>query len=390
VRKAGNRVRITAQLIDVPTDRHLWSDTFDRELDDIFAIQDEIANAIVNALKAELGIGLQSVNVTAATENLDAYQLYLRGRGLFLARQDLARAIELLDQATRLDPEFAQAWEVLAAVHTVADSWLTTDGIDHQPLAEAAARKALELDPELSMPYAVLGLKLGNRGEFLKSVEHLATAIQNDEKNATARLWRGITLRNLGYLQRAIEDFDHCLAIDPAYQLCRAHKAGALLFLDQTTEALALLDSLIAANFHGTTDEFVSHFVKAGDRRTAYLLAALLTVVGDYAPVRHLVEAIENPGKPNVESEAHWLRFAQARGIDICEMGAVIVAFRWDHCFSSLKIGAFNVIWHPDAAYFRQSPGFRELAREFMLPYWREHGFPPQCRDLGDGDFECD
>ena len=71
-------------------------------------------------------------------------------------------------------------------------------------------------------------------------------------------------------------------------------------------------------------------------------------------------------------------------------MGAFIVAFRWEHCFTSHKIGTFTVIWHPDAAIYRQSQAFKNLAMETLLPYWREHGFPPQCRDLGDGDFECD
>ena len=389
VRKAGDRVRITAQLIDVSTDRHLWSDTFDRELDDIFAIQDEIANAIVDALKDELGVGLESVAVEKATDNLDAYELFLRGRGLFLARQDLTQANNLLEQATRLDPGFAQAWEVLAASHAVSDSWLTGDGIDHTPLAELAARRALELDPNLSMPYAVLGLKTGNRGEFVQAMEHLDTAIRNDEKNATAWLWRGIQLRNLGYHGRAIEDFKRCNIIDPQYLLCRAQQAAALLSSGNSDEAIAVHDRVLKANFHAVNDEFVAHYVHKGDRRTASLLAAL-TVIGEYAPISSLIEAIANPGRPNTEAEVRVLRFAESRGMDPCEMGAFIVAFRWEHCFTSHKIGTFTVIWHPDAAIYRQSQAFKNLAMETLLPYWREHGFPPQCRDLGDGDFECD
>ncbi len=152
VRKSGNRVRITAQLIDTRDDRHLWSDTFDRELTDIFAIQDEIANAIVDALKSELNIGLGAVKVESATDNLDAYDLYLKARGMFIARQNLDVANQLFEQATQLDPEFALAWEGLAASQWVSTDWLTGDGIDHRQLAVVAADKALALDKAFRCP----------------------------------------------------------------------------------------------------------------------------------------------------------------------------------------------------------------------------------------------
>ena len=106
VRKVGDRLRITAQLIDTRNDRHLWSDSYDRDMDDIFQIQDEIANAIVSALTTELGIGLEAVSVDDATSNLDAYDLYLKGRELFITRVNLPTSWQLLEQATSLDPEF--------------------------------------------------------------------------------------------------------------------------------------------------------------------------------------------------------------------------------------------------------------------------------------------
>ncbi|HLF31258.1 MAG TPA: hypothetical protein VI566_09585, partial [Xanthomonadales bacterium] len=139
VRKAGNRVRITAQLIDTRNDRHLWSETYDRDLVDIFAIQDEIATAIVSALKDQLGVQAtaDAIVVEAATSNLDAYDLYLKGRTLFTARQDIAVAIQLFEQAIALDPNYARAWEGLAAAEAVADDWILGDGIDHIPLAIA-------------------------------------------------------------------------------------------------------------------------------------------------------------------------------------------------------------------------------------------------------------
>ena len=111
VRKAGDRIRITAQLIEADTDRHLWSENFDRELDDIFAIQDEIGNAIVIALKGTMGIvDPAAINVVAATNNVDAYTLYLQARELFIRRENLPESIRLFRQALALDSEFARAW----------------------------------------------------------------------------------------------------------------------------------------------------------------------------------------------------------------------------------------------------------------------------------------
>ena len=135
VRKVGNRLRITAQLIDASSDRHLWSDSYDRDMTDIFQIQDEIANAIVSALTTELGVGLQAVSVQSATSSLDAYDLFLKARELFIARENLPTSWQLLEQTTQMDAQFARAWEALAAVHSVATSWFPGDGIDHPALA---------------------------------------------------------------------------------------------------------------------------------------------------------------------------------------------------------------------------------------------------------------
>ena len=158
VRKSGNHVRITAQLIDAVDDRHLWSETYDRELTDIFAIQEEIANSIVDALRDELGTAQSAtsvVTVRADTENLEAYELYLKARELFIARRELPESIRLFEQVTQMDPGFARGWEGLAAVYAVANSW-GIDDRDYDALAKSAAERALQLDPALSMPWAAL------------------------------------------------------------------------------------------------------------------------------------------------------------------------------------------------------------------------------------------
>ena len=389
VRKAGNRVRITAQLIDTANDRHLWSDTFDRELDNIFAIQDEIANAIVEALKSELGIGLESVSVETATENLDAYDLYLRARGLFIARQSLDVSTRLLERATQLDPEFVQAWETLAAVHSVSASWLVGDGIDHHALARAAAEKALELDPKLSMAYAVLAQTRGVAKDHKEILELIDMAVANDPKNSTAWLWRGINLVELGYLEQAIVDFEKCLAIDPGYLNCTQHMAVAYLYWGKVDRATELFEKSIESNFHSVDDIFVSHYLKSGQRFVAFLLA-ISSVYGDYTPVQDWIEAIENPQQNQAARVARWQRWADSQDIPICTLSAVFVALKLDQCFEYTWDSGLRMLWHPDAAYFKNTVAFKELVNRNLMSYWREYGFPAQCHDLGGGDFECD
>jgi len=389
VRKSGDRIRITAQLIDTANDRHLWSDSYDRNMDDIFQIQDEIANAIVAALTTELGIGLGSVSVDSATSNLDAYDLYLEGRELFLARENLPRSWTLLEQATSMDPEFARAWEALAAVHSVATSWDRGDGIDHDALSLAAAHRALEIDPDLSMAYAVIGMKFQRTGEgYVGAISNLDLAIEKDPKNATAWLWRGITFKDMGYFDNAIADFQRCLDIDPGYLLCSQYLASGLLFSGQIEAAVRQFEKTIEYNFHALDDQFVSYYVRTGQRNMAYLIAALGLQDNKYVPVREWIDAIDNPLADHADHVARFNEWGQAYNIDICDMDTVAIALRQDGCFASVENA--GLMWHPDAAYYRKTPAFKTYVNTHLRDYWEQNGPPPQCRQADDGDFECD
>ena len=389
VRKVGDRLRITAQLIDTRNDRHLWSDTYDRDMDDIFQIQDEIANAIVSALTTELGLGLEAVRVDSATSNLDAYDLYLKGRELFIARVNLPTSWQLLEQATSLDPNFARAWEALAAVRSVATSWDPGDGIDHDSLALAAARRALEIDPDLSMAYAVIGMKHQITGDgYIGAIKNLDTAIKNNPKNATAWLWRGIIFRDLGYTEQSIEDFEQCLKIDTGYLLCSRYLASSLLRQGQIETAIAEFERTFQFNFRAQEDQFVSYYVHTGQRNTAYLVAALDLNIYKYAPIKDWIAAIENPLEDHSARAERFNQWAANYNIDVCDLDIVAVAFRQDECL--LKPGNGGLVWHPDATYFRKTPEFKELVNTKLRDYWQENGHPPQCRVSDGGEYECD
>lgn len=389
VRKVGDRLRITAQLIDTRNDRHLWSDSYDRDMDDIFQIQDEIANAIVSALTTELGIGLEAVSVDSATSNLDAYDLYLKGRELFIARVNLPTSWQLLEQATSLDPNFARAWEALAAVRSVATSWDRGDGIDHDSLALAAARRALEIDPDLSMAYAVIGMKYQVTGDgYGSAIKNLDIAINNDPKNATAWLWRGILFRDMGYTEQSIADFEQCLKLDAGYMLCSRYLASSLLYQGRIEAAIKEFERTFQFNFRALEDQFVSYYVHSGQRSMAYLVAAIDLADHKYGPVKDWIEAIENPLEDHTARVERFNQWGATYNLDVCDLDTIAIAFRQDECF--LNPQNTGLMWHPDAAYYRKTPAFRAYVNTHLRDYWQENGHPSQCKVLDDGDYECD
>jgi len=393
VRKSGNRVRITAQLIDAVEDRHLWSETYDRELTDIFAIQDEIANAIVAALRGTLGSGEveRAVTVRADTDNLDAYQLYLKARELFITRTQLDESVRLFEQVVALDPEFARGWEGLAAASAVLPGWVDIySSIDTQALiarAEQAAARALALDPALSMPWVARSMAANelNAG-FTVRLELVDRAIAADPRNATAYLTRGLIWVGLGFFDRSIDDLDQCLAIDPAYGNCLRWKATVVLVQGDVDRALELYAQGMEDGFNpNRANSFIEPLIRRGNRFAAVLLMrelnwpvevqqAVVDTLGDGATPPDVAALVRrHPQIPR--AQFHWGMLLR------------------DYALAAeqeVRLGLSIEHWDPAYEGLRESPAFKRiLERIGAAAYWREHGYPPQCRPVGDDDFEC-
>ena len=403
VRKSGNRVRITAQLIDATDDRHLWSQTYDRELTDIFAIQDEIANAIVAALKDELGprpeAAPPAVTVRADTSNLEAYELYLKARELFIARKNLDESMRLFEQVTQMDPGFARGWEGLAAIYAVAPSWGFRER-DYNELTRTAAKRALELDPTLSMPWAALGSAEQESGDtdWGKAFELYERAIAADKHNATAYLWRGISWVNTAFFDRAIADLDQCLAIDPLYQNCKRWKSIALLYQGQADEALRLFAEGIDAGFvTNRAETFIVPLVKRGDWVGASML--LRELKADPVTVAAIIRVIQHPALvPDADVDAMVKRIEANSSPGELTLGAMSL-YQWfgqydrmvrDTRSARAALSFATPYWNPAPPGFRNSAAFKTLLENQRIPkYWREHGYPPICQPVGADDFTC-
>ena len=393
VRKAGNRVRITAQLIDVKTDRHLWSETYDRELTDIFKIQDEISNAIVTALKETLGMeSLEAVSVKKLTDNMSAYEMYLKGRGLFFSREDLLESVRLLEAVVEIDPNFAQAWETLGAVYAVIPFWGFEYDRDYFELSDQAARKALELDATLSMAYAVLGSNktfAAKNPNFVEGLADFDRAIENDPKNATAYLWRGISYRTLGFFDWAIAEISKCIEIDPAYENCVRHLAIVYVFKEDYETAVELYNQGLETNFINLENAFVYPMLKTGNRGEALLLADR-AMGGVGAPIGAWIRALESPdniSQKDMDSYKKWLTNHQVNENSPFEL---FLAFK-DYDILPEMASDTDYHWDPAAKDWLNTVSYKHfIKKRGIFDFWLEAGFPPQCQPVGDDDFECD
>jgi len=208
VRKAGNRVRITAQLIEGATDKHLWAERYDRELDDIFAVQDDISRSIVSALQVRLGKAESQAIAQRGTTNPKAYRFYLMARGYWLGgwsrRKDVI--VRLCERALEIDAGYARAWALLAIC--LADIRFNADTTSERGLE--AAERALELDPSLADAYAAKARILAARGKYDESWPFHQRALKLDpeayEVNVGAARWAIFTKRlddALRYLKTA-------------------------------------------------------------------------------------------------------------------------------------------------------------------------------------------
>ena len=399
VRRSGDTIRITAQLIDGKTDRHLWSETYDREFSDIFKIQDEISSAIVQALKETLGIEIAApVSVGQATENMSAYELYLKGRELFIYRSDLPLSASLLEQAVALDDKFAAAWENLAGVYAVMPSWGFRDRPYHD-LSNQAADKAITLDPNLSLAYAVKGNNLaindmqdGAPPDWKASFSGLNQAIENNPKNATAYLWRALNFLFLGFYDEALADFDACLKIDPAYGNCKRHKGSALVVSGQIGAGLDLYTEGVEEGFpvFGGAGAFSPAMVKEGNELAALLFWRASEGFENF-PANEWVKAFKTPGGDHREGWAKVEKWAAENDVNLArDFPGVMLIFGQYGQISAVPDYSYW-IWWQEAREFRQTEHFKRVAEERNYPeYWFEFGFPSHCRAVGDDDYECE
>ncbi|GMR14757.1 MAG: hypothetical protein BMS9Abin30_0364 [Gammaproteobacteria bacterium] len=404
VRKAGNRVRITAQLINTESDRHVWSETYERELVDIFDIQEEISNNIVTALKIALNVDETAAMGRAQrpTENPKAYELYLQGRFAWRQRQEenIRRSIELFEKALVIDPDFARAHEALATAWSVLPSWSDLSNSESTLNGKPHAIRALELDPTLSEARAVLAEAIFNEHRWADGMDEYQQAISDEPRNPTLHQWFGEALGYMGFNSQALEQMQIAYQLDPTSPVI--NQSIVWLASANREDNLALKHAAITRSL-GLADRAVLNAIdsleRKGDWATVFTwldsqdnvppvaincmrfrrdptlreqlpaqLDAYIESLGDEKPLPFVIFCLARTGQAE--------RAATLALVDVKDNWQDIFQF-W---FSDTAAGAM-----------RQTQAFRTALEELgLLDFYREYGWPDLCRPVGEEDFECD
>jgi len=251
VRKSGNRIRISAQLIDASTDRHLWSETYDRELEDIFTVQDGISTAIVMALKEHLGLQVAAAPRVIAAANTEAHDAYLRGRYLVVQRTpaSIKGAVREFEKAVELDPDYALAHAELALATLLLATYTDLPITGLVARATPHVDEAMALNPTLAEAHAATGYLLLLQGDLDEALTHFEQAIQLNPNYSIVYLWMGnLLFSDLGRYAEAFPMWETALRLDPLSIPAIATYVEGLINRNRLAEADRELEKLASVH----------------------------------------------------------------------------------------------------------------------------------------------
>jgi adenylate cyclase len=316
VRKTGERIRITAQLIDATTDHHLWSERYDRSLKDIFALQDEIVQKIVTTLKLQLTLQEQGVIAHKHTNNLEAYDTFLRGIGYFwrLTKEANAQARQLWEKALALDPQYAEAYAWLGWTYWLEWSWRWSADPQTPRRALALAQQAVALDDFLPGAHSVLSLVYAQIQQYDQALAEGERAIALDPNNADSYAWHAVVLNYAGRSEEAVRMVEQAMRLNPHYpSLYLAHLGVAYGLTGRHAEAVTILKEVIrrSPDYLGAHLGLAASYIQqwasqqSPDAQTlAQAVAATQRVIAlnDASPLGHLLLGIVHLWQKQYES----------------------------------------------------------------------------------------
>ena len=405
VRKAGERVRISAQLTRADSGVNLWAENYDRELKDIFATQSDVAQAIAGALRVPLGLQQGETLVRNRTKDLESYDQYLRAKALVRARgpKPVTDAANLLEQVVARDPNFAPAWALLAQAYALTPQYYLLGARSDAPIeearrvvdaslpkADAAARRAIQLDPNDADGYSSLALAQSYGGKLLSAEDLFKQALALDPNNPDTLHQYGNLLAGVGRLKEALAMKQRLRVLEPFVPIYNSNTAAILWLNGQNDAAIVMLKALPPGLTRGN-------------------LAEIYASMGRYSEAADALLEINRDGFPpgTVEAAARLLRTAPAPTVSQQTLPLVgVLGFvylhvgaadrmldYYEHNFEagySLPIGT-ALFWHPVRAAVRKTERFKAYLRaNGYVDYWRAKGWPDLCRPMGADDFACE
>lgn len=405
LRKQGDKVRITAQLIQVSDGFHLWSETYDGDLSDVFALQERIARAIADKLEVVLKGDSRERIVPVATTNPEAYALYLQATGIFNRREG-ARfndGIAQLEQAITLDPKYAKAHARLAAMMAIAPTYtIVGPNVTAEATAEHA-RLASELDPSLAEPYAALGQLFSRQRQLFDARKAYDRALELDPDDTTASLWSAIARVTTGYRKQGNELLDRLLVIDPvlptallwrgvnyAYEGDIANAERLLRRAADAGLAFAGLGLSLVYDAHHRKAEAIEQLTaafKALDTGLPKELSQVLAagILGDAQARTDAIDTIN----AYVDTNPPIIPGTAVYGLIRINEPARAMAIARDRPTSN-DAAFMALLWSPYARAVRTSPEFPDFARKLgFTEVWDKYGPPDDCRRVAPGEYVC-
>jgi TolB-like protein/Flp pilus assembly protein TadD len=406
VRTQGQRVRITGQLIRSADGFHLWSKDFDGTLDDVFALQDQVARAIVDELQPMLEGAQKETLIAKATSSPEAYQLYLRA-GEVLSKRDYAQgpaAVAWLERALALDPKFVRAEARLASVQMLVNR--------SDPNSEGEARRhalaAQAADPTLDEPVYVLGLTYRYTRDIAKSRPYFDRAVQMAPRDASAHMYLAQWLITTGYTRAGIAELDRALALDPMLPNAANWRGYEYIYAGDLDSAQALFDRTQALGLTLAKGGQAELALARGDVAGARKLFVDAIAINTASPCgQYTREALPTVLAGTLQGDAA----AQARAreiIDSClashpeqtPAGIMISLMRlhdWQRAIdvfgsrlTSDDAGISFRIWGPPSAPMRQLPGFAAMAEKVgWVDAWEKYGPPDLCTRTAPRVYAC-
>jgi TolB-like protein/Flp pilus assembly protein TadD len=322
VQKAADQVRVNVQLINAMTDAHLWAETYDRKLTDIFAVETDIAKAVADTLQAKLSGAEKSSIAKAPTANPEAYELYLKGRFFWNKRTgtDLRKAIDYFNQAIAKDPNYALAYVGLADSYLLLSSYAAVSPRESLPPARSALKKALELDDSLAEAHASFGLLATLELDLHGALEELKRAVDLKPNYATAHHWLALAHLTLAQFDSAISEAKRAIELDPLSLVINADTSWIYFSARRYDEAEAQVRKTLEIDpqfflahyylgevfqFKGRLSEAIAEFQKAFDlNNDPYSLAMLGQA---YARNGQKDEAQKILARLNEEAKSHYV-----------------------------------------------------------------------------------
>jgi adenylate cyclase len=396
VRKAGNALRITAQLVKAVDGSHLWSKTYDRELKvkEIFAVQENIATSVADELKITLGIG-KSLKQLGGTGNMEAYELFLVTRGQFVSLE-LNRALESIDAALALDPEFANAWALKAVIHIELSNYGPSNRADIElNAALIAAQKAIELEPNLAEGYFELGDYESARGNWIDAELIYRKALQLQPNIIGSQGLMAHSYRMVGHFKKSREIMEEYRQNDPLNLNLRMGYVATLALL-RDTQGVENENERCKALF-GDEWKTASHGIAFHRLGTGEPVS--LNEIEYSNPIFDAAKVyLDSPKEGLAILRQLYSDYNNLSEVDITNI-SILAAYFGDPEFAmdamekGIKIntrGLFK-IWYPVMKEVRQLPRFKEYVRKIgLVDYWNKFGWPDICRPVGENDFECD